>query len=110
MKLILAVVQSQDVKECADALTAGGFVCTRFNTQGGFLDTNNSTLMIGVDDVQVDEVFEILRRRAQRRVEMLDAAPPIPGGTIVPVLAPTMDVEIGGATVFVLPLDRFEKI
>jgi uncharacterized protein YaaQ len=110
VKLIVAVVQAQDTDACADALTAAGFVCTRFASQGGFLDNSNCTLMIGVDDVQVDEVFAILRRRAQRRVEMLESSVPAPGGFLTAMAAPAMDVEVGGATVFVLPLDRFEKL
>ncbi len=109
MKLLFAVVQAKDVEACADALTAGGFVCTRFATQGGFLDTNNCTLMLGVEDAQVDEVLNILRRHAKRRVEMLDNALPM-SGALAPVMAPPLDVEIGGATVFVVPLDRCEKL
>jgi uncharacterized protein YaaQ len=109
MKLIFAVVQSHDVEACSDALTAAGFVCTRFDTQGGFLDTTNSTLMTGVDDTQVEAVLEILRRHAKRRVEMLEST--LHGsGTLSPILAPPLDVEVGGATVFVVPLDRCEKL
>lgn len=110
MKLILAVVQAQDVDACADAMTAAGFVCTRLASQGGFLDNSNCTLMVGVDDGQVDEVFGILSQRAQRRVQMVESALPFSGGPLAPMLSPTMDVEVGGATVFVLPLERFEKI
>ena len=109
MKLIFAVVQSQDVENCADALTAAGFVCTRFATQGGFLDTDNCTLMTGVADEQVEQVLDILRRRAKRRVEMLGGSQSIPGA-FAPVMAPPLDVEVGGATVFVMPLDRVEKL
>jgi uncharacterized protein YaaQ len=109
VKLIFAVVQAQDVDACADALTAAGFVCTRFSTQGGFLDSSNCTLMTGVDDEQVDEVLEILRRRAKRRVELLDATLPLVGA-LTPVMAPPVDVEVGGATVLVVPLDRLEKL
>lgn len=110
MKLVLAVVQAQDVDGCADALSAAGFVCTRLASQGGFLDRSNNTLMVGVDDAQVDEVVGILSQRAQRRVQMVDSALPFPGGPAAPLLSPTMDVEVGGATVFVLPLERFEKL
>lgn len=109
MKLIFAVVQVKDVQGCADALTAAGFVSTRFSTHGGFLDNSNCTLMIGIEDQQVDQVLEILRRRAQRRVEMVDAGARL-GGGLTPVLAPPLDVEVGGATVFVVPLDRVEKL
>ena len=110
MKLVFAVVQSQDVEACATRSTAAGFVCTRFATQGGFLDSTNCTLMIGVDDDQVEQVLEILRRHAKLRVEMLRVdARPLAGG-LLPVMAPPLDVEVGGATVFVLPLDRCEKL
>lgn len=107
---MFAVVQAKDVEACADALTAGGFVCTRFATQGGFLDSTNCTLMIGVDDAQVDEVLDILRSRARRRVELLEAASLPPIGAVTPLLAPAGDVEVGGATVFVVPLERLEKL
>ncbi len=109
MKLIFAVVQVKDVELCGDALTAAGFVSTRFDTQGGFLDSTNATLMIGVEDAQVDEVLAILHRHAKRRVEVLEPSLPV-AGTLAPVLAPSLDVEVGGATVFVLPLDRCEKL
>jgi uncharacterized protein YaaQ len=109
MKLIFAVVQARDVEACGDALTAAGFVCTRFNTQGGFLDSSNATLMTGVDDGQVEQVLDILRRHAKRRAEMLESSQPL-AGTLAPILAPPLDVEVGGATVFVLPLDRCEKL
>jgi uncharacterized protein YaaQ len=109
MKLILAVVQSHDVGACCDALTASGFVCTRFDTQGGFLDNTNATLMTGVDDAQVEQVLDVLRKHAKQRVEMLGST--VHGaGTLAPMLAPPLDVEVGGATVFVLPLDRCEKL
>jgi uncharacterized protein YaaQ len=109
VKLLFAVVQEQDADACADALTAGGFVSTRFTTQGGFLDTRNCTLMIGVEDQQIDQVLDILRRRAQRRVEMVEASARL-AGVLTPVIAPPLDVEVGGATVFVVPLDRVEKL
>ncbi len=109
MKLVLAVVQTQDVEVCSDALTAAGFVCTRFLTQGGFLDSSNCTLMLGIDDVQVDEVLDILRGRAKRRVELIEGGTAMSMG-MSPVRAPAMDVEVGGATVFVVPLDRLEKL
>lgn len=109
MKLMFCVVQAQDVEACADALTAGGFSCTRFQTQGGFLDSGNCTLMLGVDDAQVDQVLDILRSRARRRVELLEATLPMAGG-FTPLVAPAVDVEVGGATVFVVALDRIEKL
>ncbi len=106
---MFAVVQTQDADGCADGLTAAGFVCTRFATQGGFLDNGNCTLMIGVDDSQIEEVIDVLRQRGRRRVELLAAALPLTAAA-TPMVVPAVDVEVGGATVFVVPLDRLEKL
>jgi uncharacterized protein YaaQ len=106
---MFAVVQTKDADACADGLTAAGFVCTRFASQGGFLDNGNCTLMIGVDDAQVEDVIDVLRQRGRRRVELLEAALPF-AGVATPMISPAVDVEVGGATVFVVPLDRLEKL
>jgi uncharacterized protein YaaQ len=109
MKLIIAVLQLQDVDACADAMTAGGFVCTRIASQGGFLDSTNCTLLCGVDDSDVESVLAIFAKHARRRNQMMADELPLPGA-LARAIAPTVDVEVGGATVFVLPLERFEKL
>lgn len=109
MKLVVAIVQTKDADACTTALTSAGHVCTRFSSFGGFLDKDNVTLLIGVDDVHVDTVIEILRSKAKRRSEMLETATPVPAPIGV-VLPPPLDVEVGGATLFVVDVNRFEKL
>ena len=105
----MAVVQSKDADACIAALNSAGHVCTRFASFGGFLDKDNVTLMIGVDDAEVDTVIEILRGKAKQRSEILAAGVPAPVGIVVPP-PPPLDVEVSGATVFVLDVARFEKL
>lgn len=109
MKLVVAVVHSDDADACCDALTGDGFICTRFASAGGFLDNSNATLLIGVDDAQVDQVLDSLRSRARTRVEALES-PMTLTASLAPVMAPPVEVEVGGATIFVLPVERFEKL
>ena len=109
MKLVVAVVQDADAEACCDALTGAGFVCTRLATHGSFLDVHNTTLLLGVDDVKVDEVIELLRQHARQRVAALQAAVAVPA-PLGPMVSSNVEVEVGGATVFVLPLERFEKL
>ncbi len=109
MKLVIAIIQAKDADACAGALTSAGFVCTRFNSFGGFLDRANVTLMIGVDDPLVEGVLDVLRRTGRLRSEALDAASSAnavngSGGQ------GAVDVEVGGATVFVVDIERFERI
>ena len=109
MKLVIAVVQSKDADACTAALTSAGHVCTRFASFGGFLDKDNVTLMMGVDDGQVDTVIEILRSKAKQRSEIVESGVPVPAPMGV-MLPPPIDVEISGATLFVVDVARFEKL
>jgi uncharacterized protein YaaQ len=109
VKLVIAVVQTKDADACTSALTSAGHVCTRFATFGGFLDKDNVTLMIGVDEAEVDTVVGILRTKAKTRSEILESAAPVPAPLGV-VMPPPLDVEVGGATLFVIDVDRFEKL
>jgi uncharacterized protein YaaQ len=109
VKLVLAVLHNKDADSCVTALNDAGFACTRLGSSGGFLDRGNATLLIGVDAAQVDKVIELIRGRAKRRNERFQAAAtagPAPS-TAAP---PPVDVEVGGATVFVLAIDRFERL
>ena len=109
MKLVVAVVHGDDATRCSDALSEGGFVVTRFSTSGGFLQKGNATLLVGVDGSRVGEVVEILRRSARRRVEEINPAPT--GAEAVEFIVPfPVEVEVGGATIFVLDVERFERV
>ena len=109
MKLVIAVVHADDAAACSDALADAGLVCTRFTTSGGFLQKGNATLFTGVADERVDEVMELLRRHARGRAEYMNPMPPLaePAEFFVPF---PVEVEVGGATVFVLDVERFERL
>ena len=105
-RLVLAVVQATDAEAAIDALTALRIGVTRMHTSGGFLRQGNVTLLIGVENARMAEVLEALRRTCRHRMEYV--AVPLEGGNM-PFAFP-MEVEVGGATVFVLPVERYEEI
>jgi uncharacterized protein YaaQ len=101
MKLILAVVQHQDAGDVVDALTRDGFRVTRISSQGGFLREGNITLMMSVEDMQVNAVIKIIREHCSTRTRYVSPMPPIAeAGEFYP--ASPLEVQIGGATVFVV--------
>lgn len=101
MKLILAIVQHQDASSLVDALTEQGFRVTRLSSQGGFLREGNVTLMLSVDDQQVNPVIKTVREHCSTRTRYVSPMPPIAeSGEFYPP-AP-LEVQVGGATVFVL--------
>jgi uncharacterized protein YaaQ len=101
MKLVLAIVQHQDATNLVDALTEQGYRVTRLSSQGGFLREGNVTLMLSVDDQQVNPVIKTVREHCSTRTRYVSPMPPIAeSGEFYPP-AP-LEVQVGGATVFVL--------
>jgi len=109
LKLIIAVVQGEDAPGAVVALTDKGISSTRMASSGGFLQQGNVTLMIGVEDSQVAEALRIIHEKCHARSRYLTPVPPMaePGDLF---MAYPVEVEVGGATVFVVPVDSFEKI
>jgi len=108
MKLVLAIVNSDDAQRVIRSLTQEGFSITKLATTGGFLMSGNVTLITGVEDERVDEVFEIIKKTSMSRRQ---AMPAVSESGIGAFYDPAMvDVTVGGATVFVMDIDRFEKI
>ncbi len=66
MKLVVSIVRDQDAGRVIDALVAQEFRATRINTAGGFLKRGNATLLIGVQDEEVDEVVGIVQDVCRR--------------------------------------------
>jgi uncharacterized protein YaaQ len=109
VKLVVAIVHSDDAGPCSTALTDAGFDCTRLSTSGGFLQKGNTTLVVGVEDAHVDQVIELVRSHARGRNEYINPLPPMaePAEFFAPF---PVEVQLGGATVFVLDVERFEKL
>ena len=109
MKLVVAVVQGEDARRTSEALTSAGFASTRMTSSGGFLQQGNVTFLIGVEDTRVTEAVEVIRENCRERSRYLTPVPPLaePGEFF---MAFPVEVQVGGATVFVVPVDSFEKI
>lgn len=108
MKLVVAIVQLDDAPALAKALSQAGYGVTHVKSAGGFLRKQNATVFAGVPDRDVDRVMEIVRDTCHARKEQVSPLPPVvePGEVYMPY---PMEVEVGGATVFVVDVARFEK-
>jgi uncharacterized protein YaaQ len=109
MKLIVAIVHNEDAGALVDALLDNEYRATRLHSSGGFLKQSNATIIVGVEDAQVDPVVELVRANCTSRTQIVNPMPPImePGEFFMPY---PLEVEVGGATVFVLPVERFERL
>lgn len=108
MKLIVAIIQDQDVSSLVDDLTANDFRVTKLASTGGFLKAGNTTLLIGVDDEEVEDVLDIIKSNCETReitTSLLTVT--MPGDTYIPY---PLEVKIGGASIFVLDVEKHIKI
>lgn len=109
MKLVIAIVHDDDAGELISTLSEKGHGMTKLATTGGFLKSGNTTLLIGVEKEKLDEVIELIKDICKTRKGAISPPSPVLGATGVYVPSP-IEITIGGATVFVLDVDRFEKI
>lgn len=66
-KMVMSIVHPEDAQDLTEALNRSGFRCTQAATRGGFLRHGNVTLMIGVDEGDVDQVMSIIRENTHPR-------------------------------------------
>ena len=109
MKLIITIVQDDDASELLEVLTDKGFRVTKLATTGGFLRSGNTTLMIGVEKDKVEAVITEIEEVCRTREQVVTSPSPVAGSTGVYIPYP-VEVEVGGATIFVVDVDKFLKI
>lgn len=91
-KLIMAIVQDQDAGRVIDALVSRHHGATRINTHGGFLRRGNATILVGVEEEDVDLVIETIDQSCVARTETDNG------------------VAVGAGTVFVLGVNDFVRL
>ena len=107
MKMIMAVVSGDDSNAVSAALTKASFSVTKLATTGGFLRSGTTTFLIGVDDDKVSEVIDIIAKHSKKRKQMVPSAGMVDVGMYS---AFPVEVTVGGAIVFVMNVERFEKV
>ncbi|MCL2694676.1 MAG: cyclic-di-AMP receptor [Oscillospiraceae bacterium] len=107
MKLIYAIVNNDDSHSVSNALTQSGFSVTKLASTGGFLMSGNTTFLVCSDDDKVDEIIGIIGEHSRKRKQFVPSAAAYDSGgyTSFPV-----EVSVGGATIFVTDIERFEKV
>lgn len=106
MKLLLAIIQDKDSNRLANEFIDADIRATKLSSTGGFLKAGNSTFIVGIDDDRVEEALDLIKRTCQARVQYVSTPVTLDVSLDGQVPYP-MEVEVGGATVFVLPVEGF---
>lgn len=109
MKLIYAIVRYDNEDEVIASLTKKHYSVTKLATTGGFLKKGNTTLIIGTEEEHVDEVIDIIKHECGTHQKINVNMPFVSGSAMVKVATMPMSVDVGGATIFVLDVERYEK-
>ncbi|MDD2695174.1 MAG: cyclic-di-AMP receptor [Anaerolineales bacterium] len=105
-RLMTAVIQMQDERKAISGLKKIGLNAVRFSSTGAFLGRRNATLLVGLAEKDEQPALEVIRKSCHERIEYVSTPlenAPLP----MPISTP---VTVGGATVFMLTLDRYEEI
>jgi len=110
VKLIIAIVQDEDSSKLVSKLMQNGFSVTKLATTGGFLKAGNTTLLLGVDELRIDEAVHIIESVCKSRKQLTTATTMIGGAVSGDYSSYPVEVTIGGATLFILTVDQFLKV
>lgn len=107
-KLCVLIVSDQDADRLMRRLVENEFPATKIGSTGGFLRRGNATILSGVTEDQVDRVAELVREECHARREFVpvQTLPYLGDGGFS---ADPIEVRAGGAIMFVLGIERFER-
>ncbi len=105
--MVMAVVQDKDSPRLAQNLVKAGVRATKLASTGGFLHAGNTTFMIGTEEDRLEEVLDIIRQSCRSREQVVTPMAPM-GNQMESFIPYPVSVQVGGATVFVLDVERFE--
>lgn len=108
VKLIIAVVQDKDSTRLSDALVKADFRATKLSSTGGFLKAGNTTFLIGIEDEKIAQLMEIIKENCKSRDQLVAPISPM-GGNADSYVPYPVEVQVGGATVFTLPVEEFDQ-
>jgi uncharacterized protein YaaQ len=107
MLLLLAVVQSEDARGLSDLLLEQGLRLTQINSTGGLFGFGNVLLLLGVEEDQYPSVMSAIQATCRTRMRYVGITAPLEP---LFFLTEPMEVEVGGAVVFGVPVERFVRL
>lgn len=108
-KLLIIIASDADADGLVRALVQRGLAATKIGSTGGFLRRGNTTLLVGVPAAEVETVIALVGRTCPARSELLTLGV-LPFAGEMPFIGEPVEVRVGGAVVFVLNVERFERV
>lgn len=107
MKLMLIIVANEDANKVSKLLLKEKFFVTKLASTGGFLMNGNTTLLVGTENNQVERVVNLVSECSKTRKQVIPSINPDEFGMFSSY---PVEVQVGGATIFVLDIANYYKI
>ena len=93
--------------KCYNCFDKSKLLSNTFSSTGGFLKAGNTTIIVGTEDENVEHVIELIGQESKKRVEVVPSSASYDLGRFSSF---PVEVEVGGATIFVLDIEQFLKL
>lgn len=112
MKLVYAIIRDEDCDHVISRLNKDGFQVTKLSTTGGFMRRGNTTLMFCTDDEKVERAVRLIEETCGPRQQITcNMSIPVGGSEMMDSYMPMpVNAEVGGAVIFAVNVEYFEKI
>jgi uncharacterized protein YaaQ len=106
-QLAIVTVSAAQAGPLTDALTGEGYCVTQVDSHGSVLSEPKVSLFIGLSRERLPRLLEMLRKCCPSRRRLMPAHADTPLVEVQPMM---IEIEVGGATVYVLDVERFEQL
>ncbi|MCS7179127.1 MAG: cyclic-di-AMP receptor [Anaerolineae bacterium] len=106
-QLVIATVAGEQAGDVIRTLVAEGFHVTRIDSTSGLLQEATVSLLIGLDRSRLPHLLERIRTLCSPYIRYLPVHLEVTMAEIQPLM---IETQVGGATVFVLNVERFEQV
>ena len=108
LKLVIIIASDSDAEKLTRKLVEQGYPATKVSSTGGFLHKGNATILSGVEANDVEGIVAMVRSECYARSEYVPVQT-LPFFGEGSVLQEPVEIRTGGAILFVLDVERFEK-
>lgn len=106
-QLVITTISGTQGGALTERLTRDGFYVTQVDSSGGILYEAALSLLIGLDRTRLPRLLELIRECCHTRRRFVPAHVEAPLLEVQPVM---IEAEVGGATIYVLDVERFEQL
>ncbi len=106
-RLAVTIVDGSQSRKLIRKLNEEGFRVTMINAVGGFLHDSLVTLFVGTSARRLSHFFSLLREYCPRRTRYVPMGVEV---AMAPAQPAMIEVYVGGASVFILPVEQFRQL